>query len=100
MPNDNNVFLSKPARVADRSEVSRRQLFHGAVIAAGGAAILLSTSLPAEAKVTQQAAGYQNAPHGDQSCSSCTHFKAPASCLLVEDPIAPTGWCKLYAKPS
>jgi hypothetical protein len=100
MSNDNDVILSRAVKKADPSNVSRRQLFRGAVITAGGAAILLSATLPAEAKVTQQAAGYQNSPHGDQSCSSCTHFKAPASCLLVEDPIAPTGWCKLYAKPS
>ena len=85
--------------MSDGSNVSRRQLFHGAAAAAGGAALLLSTSLPAEAKVTQQAAGYQNSPHGDESCASCTHFKAPSTCLLVEDPIVPTGWCKLYAKP-
>ena len=100
MSNDNNVILSQAERAKVPSHVSRRQLFRGAAAAAGSAAILLSATLPAEAKVTQQAAGYQNSPHGDQNCSSCTHFKAPASCLLVEDPIAPTGWCKLYAKPS
>jgi secreted PhoX family phosphatase len=100
MSNDNNVILSQAEPTTDPSNVSRRQLFRGAAAAAGGAALLLSTTLPAEAKVTQQAAGYQTTPHGDQNCASCTHFKAPASCVLVEDPIAPTGWCKLYAKPS
>lgn len=84
----------------NESNVSRRHLFRGAAAAAGGAALLLGTSPPAEAKVTQQAAGYQNSPHGDENCAGCAHFKAPSSCVLVEDPIVPNGWCKLYAKPS
>jgi hypothetical protein len=82
------------------SKVSRRELLRGAALTAGGAAILVGTTLPAEAKMTQQAAAYQGTPKGDQSCASCALFKAPSSCTLVDGTIDPNGWCKFYAKKS
>lgn len=79
---------------------SRRQLLRGAAIAAGGAAVLLSAVQPAQAKMAQTAAGYQNKSKGDQKCSTCALFQAPSSCSLVDGTISPDGWCRFYSKKS
>ena len=96
MFNDNNVLLS----VQRLPYISRRALFRRAGEAAGGAIALLATGLPARANVNQDIAGYQSAPNGEQSCGSCTHFKPPHSCELVEGSVSSSGWCKLFAKKS
>jgi len=78
---------------------SRRQLFRGAAVGIAGAALLASTA--AEAKMTPKAAGYQETPNKDgSSCASCSLFKAPSSCTLVDGTISPNGWCRFYAKKS
>ena len=79
---------------------SRRELLHGAAVAAGGVAVLAASTAPAEAKMSQKAAGYQGKPQNDQSCSNCTLFKAPSSCTLVDGTIDPSGWCRFYVKKS
>jgi len=79
---------------------SRRQLLRGAAVAAGGAAVLFSAVQPAQAKMAQSAAGYQDKPKGDQSCSSCALFKPPSSCSLVDGTISSSGWCRFYSKKS
>lgn len=78
--------------------VSRRSLLRGVAVAAGSAAFLAATVEPAAAKMTQQAAGYQDKPSGDQTCASCALFQAPASCTLVDGTISPNGWCRFYRK--
>jgi hypothetical protein len=83
---------------SDKAGVSRRQLFRGAAIAAGGAAILAVSAMPAQAKMTQTGAGYQDKPKGDANCANCALFKAPSSCTLVDGTISPTGWCRFYSK--
>jgi anaerobic selenocysteine-containing dehydrogenase len=80
--------------------LSRRQILRGAAIAAGGAATLVGASLPAQAKMAQSAAGYQDKPKNDQSCSSCALFKPPSSCNLVDGTISLNGWCRFYSKKS
>ena len=83
----------------ESAKFSRRQLFlRGATIAAGGAAVLAASALPAQAKMPQQVAAYQNTPKGDQSCANCSLFKAPSSCTLVDGTISPTAWCRFYSK--
>jgi hypothetical protein len=84
--------------MVDNSKVSRRDLLRGATIVAGGAAVLVGTVLPAEAKMPQQASGYQTTPKGSASCSSCVHFEPPASCGIVAGTISPKGWCRFYVK--
>jgi hypothetical protein len=78
------------------ANLSRRVLFQRIGAAAGGAAWLLGTVLPAEAKVSQKSVGYQDGPKGDQSCSNCSLFSAPASCSLVDGTINPQGWCRFH----
>ncbi|HEV2561269.1 MAG TPA: hypothetical protein VGT78_03940 [Rhizomicrobium sp.] len=80
--------------------VSRRDLLRSAAIIAGGAAIVVGTALPAEAKMPQKAAAYQDTPKGDLACASCALFKAPSSCTLVDGTISPNGWCRFYSKKS
>jgi len=80
--------------------VSRRDLLRGAAMIAGGAAIVVGTALPAEAKMPQKAAAYQETPKGDQACSTCALFKSPSSCTLVDGTISPNGWCRFYSKKS
>jgi hypothetical protein len=82
------------------ANVSRRGLFRRLVAAAGGVALLLGNALPAAAKMTQKAAGYQQAPKGDQSCSNCGLFSAPDSCSLVDGTINPQGWCRFHQNKS
>ena len=80
--------------------VSRRDLL---LIAAAGSGAIAGTSflsVPAWAanKVPQKAVSYQATPKGNQRCDNCALWQPPASCKLVEDPIAPSGWCTLYKK--
>ena len=75
----------------------------GAVTAIGCAGLAFAgTERVAQAapQVTQEAAGYQTQPNGDQRCALCAHFRAPASCELVQGSIVPNGWCKLYKAKS
>lgn len=81
--------------------LSRRTLIHRAGPA--GLAVLcpalLTSSLThaAPAKVSQQEAGYQEKPKGDQECANCAQFEADSnSCKLVKGSIRPDGWCELY----
>jgi len=83
--------------------VCRRSLLKSVPLVAGA---ILSTnamagSLFAQAKLTHEAAKYQDQPNNGQQCSGCVQFVAPSSCKLVEDPISASGWCQLFmAKPA
>jgi hypothetical protein len=72
---------------------SRRAALRGAL---GAAALALTPA--AQAKVAQQAAGYQDKPQDGQQCSGCAHFHAPATCDIVDGTVSPSGWCKLFTK--
>lgn len=76
--------------------ISRRTLFHRVAIGGSGTALLLGMASPAQARMTQEEAGYQQMPKGDQSCSNCSLFSPPASCSLVDGPINPQGWCRYH----
>ena len=83
------------------SAVSRRQLLRTAA-SAGSAALLAATlaAQPAAAAMTQKAAGYQPTPKDGKRCDGCALYKPPSSCTIVEGPIAPSGWCRFFAKKS
>ena len=85
------VDLAKPLQ-------SRRQVLHGAAIAAGGAVLAIAMASPAQAKMSFQASGYQTTPKGDQNCAGCSLFQNPSSCILVDGKISPDGWCRFYRK--
>jgi hypothetical protein len=81
---------------------SRRQIFGIARDVAGGVFLLGALrAAPAQAgSMTQQAAGYQPTPKGDQRCDGCNLFQAPSSCKFVAGDISPQGWCRLWQKKS
>jgi len=81
-------------------DLSRRSLLRGAMLAAGGGA-LLSAGLVAGASATvvkqsQKSAAYQPTPHGNAHCNTCTQWLASGDCKTVVGPVSPTGWCSLY----
>ena len=85
-----------------KNVISRRSLLKSAPLAAA-TAVSIGCLKPGEAKaqaakLSQALSKYQPTPKGDQQCSNCSHFVAPASCAIVVDPIAPEGWCQFYAK--
>jgi hypothetical protein len=83
--------------------VCRRSLLKS-VPAIAGAIIstnAMTGNLFAQTKLTHEAAKYQDQPKDGQQCSDCVYFEAPASCKVVEDPIAASAWCQLFtAKPA
>lgn len=91
---------SNPAKAVTAPSISRRKLLGAAGTVASGLAVVLATSLPAEAKVPKTAAHYQDKPKGAANCANCQHFQPPASCNLVAGKISPSGWCQFYAKKS
>jgi hypothetical protein len=78
--------------------LSRRLLLRASVTAIGGVVAVLGMGSPAEARMSQKAAGYQLTPKDGQSCANCSLFKAPSSCTLVDGVIIPAGWCRFYDK--
>jgi hypothetical protein len=50
------------------------------------------------AKMSQQAAKYQDTPKGEQRCENCIQFEAPSACKTVDGTVAAQGWCMVYAK--
>src|SRR5215469_8321443 len=76
-------------------KISRRLMMRIIVIYA---ALAGTDSVRAETKVAQKLVGYQSKPVGPAQCNNCRHFEPPSSCKVVEGDIAPTGWCRLYAK--
>jgi hypothetical protein len=80
--------------------LTRRSLLRGAALTVGSTALLAAAVTPAEAKMAQKAAGYQDSPKDGQACSTCALFKAPSSCTLVDGSISPNGWCRFYSKKS
>lgn len=100
MAKDVDPFAKTWETARKLGSVSRRDLLRGAAVTVGGGAIVAGSALPAQAKMAQKVAAYQDKPKGDASCSSCSYFKAPNSCILVDGTISPTGWCRFYAKKS
>jgi len=80
--------------------VSRRNLLRGAAVSIGGGAIVVGTSSPAQAKMSQKAAGYQATPKDGATCGTCALFKAPNTCTLVDGTVSLSGWCRFYSKKS
>jgi hypothetical protein len=78
---------------------SRRALLQAA---AGAAALLGAAAGPAAAqlKVSRQSVAYQDQPDGGKRCSLCAHFVAPSSCQIVQGPISPQGYCRLFVSSS
>jgi hypothetical protein len=82
-----------------KKQLCRRSLLKSVPLIAAGALVstnAVAATLLAQAKLTHDAAKYQDQPKDGLQCSACLQFVEPASCKIVEDPIAATGWCQLF----
>ena len=91
-----NWHLNSPLQ--DDQSLSRRLLLKASVTAIGGVVAVLGMGSPAEARMSQKAAGYQLTPKDGQSCANCSLFKAPSACTLVDGVVVAAGWCRFYDK--
>jgi hypothetical protein len=83
------------------SAISRRNLLRGAMLVAGGGALIAADLIarPAAAaavKMKRDDVGYQPMPKGSARCDNCLQWQAPHSCKVVDGVINPAGWCTLY----
>lgn len=95
MAKDNNIKLS------------RRRLLQSALVVGATAPLLLSKpALAGGAKMTKQAAQYQDKPNNDKDCSKCRFFQKPkngekmGTCQIVQGEISPQGYCMLFSPAS
>ena len=84
--------------IRSSAPLCRRALLRYALGAAGGVAICNPISNPATAapKISKQAVAYQDHPDGDKRCEKCAQFQPPDACKMVEGPITPQGYCRLF----
>ena len=78
--------------------VSRRVvLCRGIGVGLGAIAVTAAGTASAQTKIAQAMVQYQKMPKGDQQCSKCAQFVAPAACQIVDGTIDPNGWCIAFA---
>jgi hypothetical protein len=77
--------------------ISRRTVLGGVASAVAATPIMLTTTHPVSAKKLSKAAvAYRAKPNGNQSCANCRLFIPPSSCVSVEGPVSPGGWCNIW----
>jgi len=81
----------------DPGGVLRRSLVRAAL--SGGILGLVVPSAPAQQKLSQADAEYQDRPKNGLTCAACSLFRKPRSCEVVEGDISPNGWCKFFDLP-
>jgi hypothetical protein len=83
--------------------MTRRSFVSNVVVLPALAGLLLSETIPAQAKGSQAQFKYQNTPKNGQKCSTCMQFvpgSSPSkngSCKIVDGSISPNGWCIAWA---
>ena len=65
----------------------------------GGTLSLAIPSAPAQQKMSQAGADYQDRPKNGLTCAACSLFRTPRFCEVVEGDISPNGWCKFFDLP-
>lgn len=77
---------------------SRRLLLLKGVGTLGAAAAVATRIQAASAtiKISKGAVAYQDHPEGDKRCGKCLQFVAPDSCKMVNGPISPQGFCRIF----
>ena len=93
------VFDSKPT--------TRRTILIGAAALTGLPIIAASAAAHAAGTLPKANANYQDKPKAGKQCSMCAYYlpgakpTVPGQCKVVAGPIAPAGWCTLFAaKPA
>jgi hypothetical protein len=87
------------AEKKDRGDgLSRRLLLQGTMAAISAAAVIGASPRPASAtiKISKAAVAYQDHPEGDKRCGKCLQFVAPSSCKMVDGPVSPEGFCRIF----
>jgi len=87
--------MNDDTRFSRRSLLRRTALLAGAALTAN---VISSRPAYAQAKASKEAMKYQDKPNGDQRCSNCSQFVAPASCSVVDGTINPNGYCIAWVK--
>jgi hypothetical protein len=77
--------------------VLRRALVRAAL--AGGILGLAIPRAPAQQKMSQADAEYQDQPKNGLTCAACSLFRKPRSCEVVAGDISPSGWCRFFDLP-
>ncbi len=82
-----------------RAVPSRRLVLRATVVTLGAAAGAAASAKPAAAvvKISKSAVAYQDHPQGDKRCEKCLQFQAPDSCKLVDGPVSPQGFCRIFS---
>jgi hypothetical protein len=75
----------------------RRNLL--SVLASCVAIGLAAATAPAQQKMSQGDAEYQDRPKSGLACAACSLFRPPRSCQVVEGDISPEGWCRFFDLP-
>lgn len=85
-------MTAKPTRL------TRRALLQYSMGAATGTAILCGAADAATAapKISKVAVAYQDHPDGDRLCAKCAQFQPPDACKMVEGPVSPQGFCRIF----
>jgi len=78
--------------------LSRRLLFQRIFGTVGAAAVVAAEAKPAAAtiKISKAAVAYQDHPDGEKRCGKCLQFQPPQSCKMVDGPISPQGFCRIF----
>jgi len=78
--------------------LSRRLLLQKAIGTAAVAAVIGAYVKPAPAaiKISKAAVAYQDHPQGDKRCAACRQFQSPDSCRMVDGPVSPQGFCRIF----
>ncbi len=81
-----------------RAALSRRTLLLRTMGSIGAASVIearLKRALAA-IKISKAAVAYQDHPDGDKRCDRCLQFQAPDSCKMVDGPVDPQGFCRIF----
>jgi hypothetical protein len=79
-------------------QLARRPLLRRILGVLGASVLLHKTPDLAAAviKISQKAVAYQDHPEGDKRCDKCVQFQPPGTCKMVDGPISPNGYCRLF----
>jgi secreted PhoX family phosphatase len=87
--------VMKKIHTRGSTQVSRRMLVVGAA-AASAASLLTESHAKATAKVSQASVRFTSVSNAGRNCRSCKLFLEPSSCVFVEGPTSPDGYCWIW----
>jgi hypothetical protein len=78
--------------------LSRRLLLQKTMASVGAVAIIVAQPKPTSAaiKISKAAVAYQDHPQDDKRCGKCLQFQVPDGCKMVDGPVSPQGFCRIF----